>query len=185
MEGGSALLHLPSLLLHQVGECLSNCWQPFCILSSLIEVSAEETGSDLHLRFTACSFELHLRKGYRLTDAIIKYHLWNVLMMHCAAVSFCPGALSQVWSRAESFNRFECLILRVGLGSLVFKVCLRLRESKMWLRKHSINGKKNPLFWGCIAFMTESVTGRKSAFLFALTVISCFVFCFNILKWIC
>lgn len=147
MEGGSALLHLPSLLLHQVGECLSNCWQPFCILSSLIEVSAEETGSDLHLRFTACSFELHLRKGYRLTDAIIKYHLWNVLMMHCAAVSFCPGALSQVWSRAESFNRFECLILRVGLGSLVFKVCLRLRESKMWLRKHSINKKKKKILF--------------------------------------
>lgn len=101
-------------------------------------MSAEETGSDLHLRFTACSFELHLRKSYRLTDAIIKYHLWNVLMMHCAAVSFCPGALSQVWRRAESFNRFECLILRLGLGSLVFKVCLRLRESKMWLRKYSI-----------------------------------------------
>lgn len=96
----SALLNVEAVRANEVGEGISNCWQPFCIHSSLIEVSAEENSSDLHLRFAACSFELHLRKGYRLTDAKSKYHLGNVLMMHYAA-AVCPDAFSRVCSIAQ------------------------------------------------------------------------------------
>lgn len=90
----------------------------------------------------------------------------------CVVLSWC--IVTSLEQSRELCNRFECLILRLGLGSLVFKVCLRLRESKMWLRKYSIKKKS---YFLRLHYIYDWISHRQKIS-FSFCIDSNFMFCF-------